>query len=116
MSADACYTVVHHDENDTPAIPELKTALEKGNDAVKLETMRRILIVMLNGDPLPQLLMHVIRFVMPSKSKQLKKLLYFYWEICPKYSTDGKLKQEMILVWYVQYLRDALTLIFDFTY
>jgi coatomer subunit beta len=26
-------------------------------------------------------------------------LLYFYYEICPKLDTSGKLKQEMILVW-----------------
>ncbi|RKP34527.1 Clathrin/coatomer adaptor, adaptin-like protein, partial [Dimargaris cristalligena] len=43
-------------------------------------------------------LMHVIRFVMPSKNKILKKLLHFYWEICPKTNPDGKLRQEMILV------------------
>ena len=35
---------------------------------------------------------------MPSKSKPLKKLLHFYWEICTKTNPDGKLKQEMILV------------------
>jgi len=38
---------------------------------------------------------------MPSKSKPLKKLLHFYWEICPKLNPDGRLKQEMILVWSV---------------
>jgi coatomer subunit beta len=36
---------------------------------------------------------------MPSKHKSLKKLLYFYYEICPKLDASGKLKQEMILVW-----------------
>jgi hypothetical protein len=67
--------------------------------------------------------MHIIRFVMPSKSKALvpyprfssgirtfltrsyrpqKKLLYMYYEICPKHDANGKLKQEMILVWYVK--------------
>jgi len=25
--------------------------------------------------------------------------LSFYWEICPKLDENGKLKQEMILVW-----------------
>ena len=49
----------------------------------------------------PQLLMPVIQYVMPSKNKALKKLLHFYWEICPKYDDNGKLKQEMILVVYV---------------
>lgn len=46
--------------------------------------------------------MPVIQYVMPSRNKQLKKLLHFYWEICPKYDDSGKLKQEMILVVYVR--------------
>lgn len=45
--------------------------------------------------------MPIIQYVMPSKNKQLKKLLHYYWEVCPKYDDNGKLKQEMILVWYV---------------
>ncbi len=42
--------------------------------------------------------MPIIQFVLPSRNKQLKKLLHFYWEVCPKYDEQGKLKQEMILV------------------
>ena len=49
----------------------------------------------------PTLLMPIIQYIMPSKNKQLKKLLHFYWEVCPKYDESGKLKQEMILVVYV---------------
>lgn len=45
--------------------------------------------------------MPIIQYVMPSRNKQLKKLLHFYWEVCPKYDENGKLKQEMILVVYV---------------
>lgn len=45
--------------------------------------------------------MPVIQYVMPTKNKKLKKLLHFYWEVCPKYDGTGKLKQEMILVWCV---------------
>ncbi|GAD99886.1 coatomer subunit beta [Paecilomyces variotii No. 5] len=96
---DNAYSLVHMDNTaDQPSLQELKTQLEKGTDESKLETMRKIITVMLNGDPMPQLLMHIIRFVMPSKSKPLKKLLYFYYEICPKLDANGKLKQEMILV------------------
>lgn len=47
--------------------------------------------------------MPVIQYIMPSKNKQLKKLLHFYWEVCPKYDESGKLKQEMILVVYVYF-------------
>ena len=94
------YSMVHQDNAaDQPTQQDLKQQLEKGSDETKVETMKTILTIMLNGDPLPQVLMHIIRFVMPSKSKPLKKLLYLYYEICPKLDASGKLKQEMILVW-----------------
>ncbi|KAI2611929.1 Coatomer, beta subunit [Hypoxylon sp. NC1633] len=96
---DNAYSLVHQDNTaDVPSMSDLRMQLEKGTDETKVETMKRILTVMLNGDPMPQLLMHIIRFVMPSKYKPLKKLLYFYYEICPKHDSSGKLKQEMILV------------------
>lgn len=87
---------------DQPSIQQLQQLLEKGTDESKCDTMRRILTIMLNGEPLSQLLMHIIRFVMPSKYKPLKKLLYFYYEICPKLDANGKLKQEFILVWWAR--------------
>lgn len=94
------YSLVHQENAaDQPSLQDLRNQLEKGTDESKIETMKRILTVMLNGDPMPSLLMHIIRFVMPSKSKPLKKLLYLYYEICPKLDSNGKLKQEMILVW-----------------
>ncbi|KAF3904337.1 hypothetical protein AA313_de0203567 [Arthrobotrys entomopaga] len=96
---ESTYTLVHQDNpSDVPSQQDLKNQLEKGSDESKMETMKRILVVMLNGDPMPGLLMHIIRFVMPSKHKGLKKLLYFYYEICPKLDSNGKLKQEFVLV------------------
>lgn len=105
------YSMVHQDNTaDQPTLQELKTHLEKGSDESKAETMKKILTIMLNGDPMPSLLMHIIRFVMPSKSKALKKLLYFYYEIVPKLDAGGKLKQEMILVWYITRQTPIMTL------
>ena len=107
-SQDACWTLVASDSlggsssstsADQPTMQELKSSLEKGSDAVKIDAMKKLIGIMLNGDPCAQLIMHVIRFVLPSKNKMLKKLLMVYWEICPKKNPDGKLKQEMILVW-----------------
>ena|ERR1700712_3539845 len=100
---ESTYSLVHQDNSaDQPSVQELKTQLEKGNDDTKVETLKRILSIMINGDPMPGLLMHIIRFVMPSKSKPLKKLLYLYYEICPKLDNTGKLRQEWILVWCVK--------------
>ncbi|EIW71578.1 hypothetical protein TREMEDRAFT_71204 [Tremella mesenterica DSM 1558] len=93
-----CYTIVHDDLLDTPSSNDLRNALQKGSDEVKLETVKRIIIGTLNGHSYPQLLMPIIQYVMPSRNKQIKKMLHFYWEICPKLDDNGKLKQEMILV------------------
>lgn len=95
----AAYSLVYEPSTATKwTVNEFKTQLEKGDDESKLITMRNILVTMINSNPMPELLMHVIRYVMPSKNKDLKKLLYFYWEICEKYDADGKLRHEMILV------------------
>ncbi|KAG5362800.1 Coatomer subunit beta [Yarrowia sp. B02] len=98
MSDSAQYTLVYEPSTEKLSVRDFQNLLEKGRDDDKVDAMRQILVAMLNGDPMPQLLMQIIRFVMPSKNKQLKKLLHFYWEICPKLQPDGKLKQEMILV------------------
>lgn len=93
------YTLIYEPNtaSKTPVL-ELKTLLEKSRDDVKITAMKQIIVLVLNGDPMPELLMHVIRFVMPSKNKELKKLLYFYWEVCPKHDEQGKMRHEMILV------------------
>ena len=44
-----CYTVVHDDLLETPSTQDLRNALQKGSDEVKLETMRRIIVGTLNG-------------------------------------------------------------------
>ena len=96
----SAYTVVapSDDGGELPAA-ELRALLQRPDDAVKLDTLRRIVVATLNGQPQPTLLMPIIQYVLPSRSKQLKKMLHFYWEVCPKYDDEGKLKQEMILVW-----------------
>jgi len=44
-----CYTIIHDDLVDAPSSQELRNALQKGSDEVKLETMRRIIVGTLNG-------------------------------------------------------------------
>jgi coatomer subunit beta len=44
------------------------------------------------------MLMTVIRFILPQKEKRLKKLLLFYYEVCPKFNENGQLREEVILM------------------
>jgi len=71
---------------------------EKGEIGTKIETLKKVIQLMLNGEKLPGLLMTIIRFVLPLQNHTIKKLLLIYWEIVPKVSADGKLLHEMILV------------------
>lgn len=97
--SDLGYTLIYEPNTATKtSVNEFRNLLEKGKDDVKIDAMKKILITILNGDPMPDLLMHIIRFIMPSRNKELKKLLYFYWEVCPKLDDKGKMRQEMILV------------------
>ncbi|KAG8714008.1 coatomer subunit beta [Ceratobasidium sp. 395] len=98
IAEQTCYTVVREDTSEGPTSQDLRNSLQKGTDEAKLETLRTIIVSTLNGNPHPTLLMPIIQYVLPSKSKALKKMLHFYWEICPKHDENGKLKQEMILV------------------
>jgi len=46
------YTVVADDgRGESPSTQELRQALEKGSDEVKLETLRTIVVATLNGNP-----------------------------------------------------------------
>jgi hypothetical protein len=46
----ACYTVVQDDGSEVPSNQELRSALEKGSDELKIETLRKIIITTLNGN------------------------------------------------------------------
>lgn len=72
--------------------------LEKGDVKSKTEALKKVIIMILNGEKLPGLLMTIIRFVLPLQDHTIKKLLLVFWEIVPKTTPDGRLLQEMILV------------------
>lgn len=95
----ALYTVVSEKLRSAPLdVSSLRKTLESGSDDQRIKAMEHIVAFTIAGDNLNSLLMDVIRFVLPSKNRQLKKLLHSYWEVVPKHDEHGKLRQEMILV------------------
>ena len=71
---------------------------EHGDLRTKTEALKRVIQMMLNGEKMQSLLMTVIRFVMPLQDHTIKKMLLVFWEVVPKYTADGKMLHEMILV------------------
>ena len=45
----SCYTVVSDDGTEMPSTQELRQTLEKGTDEVKIDTLRKIVVAVLNG-------------------------------------------------------------------
>eukprot|EP01090_Pellita_catalonica_P020959 TRINITY_DN7712_c0_g1_i2.p1 TRINITY_DN7712_c0_g1~~TRINITY_DN7712_c0_g1_i2.p1 ORF type:complete len:973 (+),score=184.69 TRINITY_DN7712_c0_g1_i2:54-2972(+) len=98
MQGKPCTLLINNDKVEETRLGVLKKRLEDGSDQEKCDTMQHIILMHLNGEKMPQLIMTIIRFVLPSKNKRLKKLLLLFWEIAEKTDSEGKLLHEMILI------------------
>lgn len=95
----SCYTLISlTNESKLYTEQKLREDLQNGNVATKREALKELIRNSVNGEKYRDLLMIVIRFVMPSNDHTIKKLLHLFWEVAPKYSPEGKLLNEMILV------------------
>lgn len=92
-----CTLLIHQDttQDDTD---ELKTKLESPEVEVKTDALKRLIVCHLNGDPIPGMLMMVIRYILPHEDTHLRKLGLLFLEVVDKHGPDGKLLPEIILV------------------
>lgn len=101
MSAETekhCTFLIFSEKGIPPSSDELAKKLENKKDQVKAEALEELVLLMINGESYPKLLMTVIRFVVTSNHHRVKKMLMLYWEIVDKCKENGELKEEMILV------------------
>lgn len=99
LAEQPCYTLINiPSDAEPPTELQLRQDLEKGDIKTKTEALKKTIQQILNGEKLPTLLMTIIRFVMPIQDHMIKKLLLIFWEVVPKYTPDGKMLHEMILV------------------
>ncbi|KAG2721013.1 hypothetical protein I3843_02G049100 [Carya illinoinensis] len=102
----SCSLLVHFDKG-TPAIAnEIKEALEGNDMPAKIDAMMKAIMLLLNGETLPQLFITIIRYVLPSEDHTIQKLLLLYLEIIEKTDAKGRVLPEMILI--CQNLRNNL--------
>lgn len=102
----SCTLLIHFDKG-TPAIAnEIKEALEGNDVPAKVDAMKKAIMLLLNGETLPQLFITIVRYVLPSEDHTVQKLLLLYLEIIEKTDTKGRVLPEMILI--CQNLRNNL--------
>lgn len=54
------WTVIAEDNAETPSTSDLRSALQKGSDDVKLDTLRKIIVSTINGNPQVYFVTYVI--------------------------------------------------------
>ncbi|KAL7165835.1 hypothetical protein ACSBR2_036660 [Camellia fascicularis] len=102
----SCSLLIHFDKG-TPAIAnEIKEALEGNDVPMKVDAMKKAIMLLLNGETLPQLFITIVRYVLPSEDHTIQKLLLLYLEIIDKTDAKGRVLPEMILI--CQNLRNNL--------
>ncbi len=77
-----------------------------------MKALKAAVLLMLDGDSLPKVLMTVIRFCINTDHHELKKLLMLFWEAVPKYNAEHKLLPEMILVGLISAKCDDVSIAF----
>ncbi|KNA22373.1 hypothetical protein SOVF_034580 [Spinacia oleracea] len=101
-----CTLLVHFDKG-TPALAnEIREALEGSDVPAKIDAMKKAVMILLNGETIPQLFITIVRYVLPSEDHTIQKLLLLYLEHIDKTDSKGKVLPEMILI--CQNLRNNL--------
>ena len=102
----SCTLLLHFDKG-TPALAnEIKEALEGNDVPAKVEAMKKAVMLLLNGETIPQLFITIVRYVLQSEDHTIQKLLLLYLEIIDKTDSQGRVLPEMILI--CQNLRNNL--------
>lgn len=94
----SCTLLVHFDKG-TPAIAnEIKEALEGSDVPAKIDALKKAIMLLLNGETIPQLFITIVRYVVPSEDHTIQRLLLLYFEIIEKTDSKGMVLREMILI------------------
>ncbi|EFJ07199.1 hypothetical protein SELMODRAFT_448563 [Selaginella moellendorffii] len=102
----SCSLLVHFDKSSPALANEIRESLESNDTPRKVEAMKKAVMLMLNGETIPQLFITIVRYVLPSEDHTIQKLLLLYLEIIDKTDAQGKILPEMILI--CQNLRNNL--------
>ncbi|KAJ1395550.1 Clathrin/coatomer adaptor, adaptin-like protein, partial [Ochromonadaceae sp. CCMP2298] len=93
-----CTFLIANESTGSVSQEEICKDLESNDVASKVRAIKNAIKALMAGETMPRVLMTVIRFCITQDDHQIKKLLMLFWEVVPKYSADGKLLPEMILV------------------
>mmetsp|Transcript_2857 Transcript_2857/g.5326 ORF Transcript_2857/g.5326 Transcript_2857/m.5326 type:complete len:949 (-) Transcript_2857:1874-4720(-) len=93
-----CTLLVHADEEQAFQAAEILDLLQAKEVDKKMDGLKRVIRLQLNGQPVQNALMTVIRFILPHEDTHLRKLGLYFLETVDKVDASGKQLPEMLLV------------------
>jgi len=79
-------------------VADLRKQLESRELGEKMDALKKLLLLHLNGEKMDGMLMAVIQYVLPHEDAHLRKLGLYFLETVDKKGPDGAMLPEMILV------------------
>jgi len=93
-----CSVLIDYEVDKAPEAQQVSRLLEKGSVEEKIDALKTLILMMMHDDTFPRMMMTVVQHCLKEDHKDIKKLLLLYWEILEKTNSEGKLKEEMILL------------------
>lgn len=94
----ACYLIIDYDVQTPPNSSEIAKLLEKGTESEQIDAMKTLILMILQDEHFPRMIMTVVQHAMRVDSREMKKLLMIYWESIEKTNPDGTIKDEMVML------------------
>ena len=70
-----CTLLIHNESDGTYTESALQEMLENKDEKVKIEGMKQLILLTINGQPMPKLLMGVIKYCLHTEHHIIKKLV-----------------------------------------
>jgi vesicle coat complex subunit len=78
-----CTLYIQPEDANTPPPNEIQKTLETGKYEDRIKALKQLITNIIHDDSYPRMVMTIFNFILPlqSQSHDLKKVLFFYWEV-----------------------------------
>lgn len=93
-----CHLIIDYEVSTPPAPKDVEAHLSKGSLEEKIDAMKTLILMILQDEHFPRMIMVVVQNCMRVDDHEMKKLLMLYWEVIEKVNNDGTVKEEMVML------------------
>lgn len=92
-----CPFIIANDVESAPKVIEMQATFSEGKIEDKVIALQQLIKLIIQDNSYPNLMMSVLKYLVPSDDHEIKKLLLLYWETVEKLKPDGTVRDELLL-------------------